>query len=1402
MEHLEQHELFASKASRPKATRLELPSLQGQDLDEHFWTIGRRAAQPWLSYAESFAQATIASPPVPRVEEDDKDAWTPDSWLVLDETLRKDEPIRPATFSMQPGWTKYPFMRTHDGGIAGLGQPESVPYPDVNDKALVFDVEVMIQESHFPVMATAVSENAWYSWVSPWLLQRGERCESKAHLIPLGPRDGTAPPRLVIGHHAGFDRAAVLDEYTLESTMIRWLDTMSLHVATSGISSPQRAAWAEHSKARLAKKLNKAMATQHVENQTRAQIRKLLQTSEFDENELSQLSVDNLGNLQEAISDYLHENEHLLNSSFGATSASDTTESEDKVQTLWQDVTSNNSLADVAALHCNIQLDKEARNVFTDGTSRETILKQLPDLLAYCATDVSTTFSVFAKVWPAFRQSCPHPVTMAGVLGLGSTFLPVDQNWPLYLSSASSKFDEMSAQVTSTLKDLSKQLMESGVQAIDAHPDSEGWWKTDPWYGQLDWSPKRPKVFDADSYVPAWWKEKVANFAKPLSARHKFVPLLLQLTCDGYPVTVDSANPKKWVFVRDGEEHPLAASPLSQSMFKKHEILSEAGPLGAQSLLAIQEGNKDMDQLLRQLAEWQKEHGDRADLRLSQLDWTAVPYHDPNLSTPWWPKWYWDLYSIAEKSLEVTIRSKIAPLLLKIAWDGAPIYRSREHGWVYRVDDNHNQHKILTFSLEADKHLWHGCFSKLPHTNGDGSNVGNPFSKGFLPFFESGRLKSLHPSESGGQAAKAALEMNAQCSYWISARDRIEKQFVVWDGEAGTNMGFPPHPGSEQRGLILPQVISMGTVTRRAIEKTWLTASNAKKNRIGSELKSMVRAPEGWSIVGADVDSEELWICSVMGDAQFGMHGATAIGWMTLEGSKTEGTDLHSKTAAILGTSRNEAKVFNYSRIYGAGIRHATQLLLKANPSMPIEEALGRAKALYAATKGQTTRSSNVFGRKFWFGGTESFVFNKLEEIAMSDEPKTPALGCGITAALSKRYLPKSADRARQDFMPSRINWVVQSSGVDYLHLLIVGMDHLCRTYDISARFMLSVHDEVRYLAKDEDRFRAALALQIANLWTRAMFAYRLNMDDLPESCAFFSAVDIDRVLRKEVDDPCVTPSQPNAIPPGQSLDIHSLLQIQSTLNRRGQTGLQESISQVNASAEDEYPPYKPSLQKHRCVSEEDLLFLQAQASPYLEEVVALDRRCKRQKRSNLRSSRGVFGNTVRNYSTQRGAAAPLATTEHILQAMVLLLPRRPILSPQPRPVRKTLEHKRPRKPKSPTKFYLPGSLLRPSLYNKPMLRVKPGFKIQTTMMMQARRNARLKRLQNWDESVEICQLADIEALATYKENEFESAAEWRTYAPELITLQKSLTRSFKNKCSINSIASIVGRPWCSLQIN
>lgn len=49
---------------------------------------------------------------------------------------------------------------------------------------------------------------------------------------------------------------------------------------------------------------------------------------------------------------------------------------------------------------------------------------------------------------------------------------------------------------------------------------------------------------------------------------------------------------------------------------------------------------------------------------------------------------------------------------------------------------------------------------------------------------------------------------------------------------------------------------------------------SSQRDRVGSELKAMVQVPPGYHLVGADVDSQELWIAAVLGEAQFaGMHG-------------------------------------------------------------------------------------------------------------------------------------------------------------------------------------------------------------------------------------------------------------------------------------------------------------------------------------------------------------------------------------------------------------------------------------------------------------------------------------------------------------------------------------------------
>ena len=745
------------------------------------------------------------------------------------------------------------------------------------------------------------------------------------------------------------------------------------------------------------------------------------------------------------------------------------------------------------------------------------------------------------------------------------------------------------------------------------------------------------------------------------------VPFLLNLAFDGAPVTYSSEH--GWHTVVNGQITRLPPpgakgkvvsllTPKTCPRHLKSGRLTSNNPSLAEAIARGDRSETTRESLIT-LAKvtLSNRSSHESDPWLSQLDWTVRKPKKVKSELPpvIWPKWYWDLTApkkdLPPGTVDITIRTRFAPLLLKLSWQGWPLFRSKEHGWTFRVPvdgEFTSRTKALTFKKEEDAELaavneeqlpapkaegesvipsFH--FYKLPHKDGEKANVGNPLAKTFIAYSQDGTLTSPDGT------AKDALDLNAQCSYWISARDRVLKQMVVWQN-CSRDLGFPV--GSEQRkwGVILPQVVTMGTVTRRAIEKTWLTASNAKKNRVGSELKSMVQAPDGYAIVGADVDSEELWISSVMGDAQFGVHGATAIGWMTLEGTKAAKTDLHSKTADILGISRDQAKVFNYSRIYGAGGKHAVLLLLQANPGMTSAQAKELADQLYASTKGKNTHHERLFGRKFWYGGTESFVFNKLEEIAASDHPNTPALGCGITYALSKEHLPSEYGK---DYMPSRINWAVQSSGVDYLHLLIVSMEYLITKYDINARYLISVHDELRYLVAEEDKHRAALALQIANLWTRCLFAFKLGMGDLPQGVAWFSAVDVDKVLRKEVDMPCVTPSHPDPIPPGESLDITQVLEKTNngSLWRDGQRmpgvsgGEDNLVGDLDGYAE-------PNCLAHRADS---AAWLKAQATDDLREIKFLHKELSGSESVGPGRGKRISGSTKSARGKSSGTDAP-----------------------------------------------------------------------------------------------------------------------------------------------------------------
>ena len=418
-EHLRSHNLDITQGSVLPEAKFTLPPLQGQTIDEHFYNIGAKAAEPWLSLAKGFADI--------------------------------ERPPKPEYWHIQPGWTKYHYSSD------GCGYSESVSALD--EDLLVFDVETMPGIHPFAVIACAMSPTNWYSWISPWLLGLSDE---QQHLIPFG---SPQTRRVVVGHNVSYDRARILEEYHVSGTQTRFLDTMALHVAVKGISSHQRPAWMKYRKDKSEESMKKAEEFQEVMN-------KLDEVEAEIDNETDTTKKEGLKRSKEEVEESLAQ---LIPDGLD----DDVAEAE-ALSKRWEDITSANSLEDVAKLHCGIRLRKAARNDFLTHT-REEILSGIQEYLDYCWRDVDVTHAVYAKVFPEYLKACPNPVSFAGILTMGSSFLTVNHSWRDYLENSERVYSELNERVK-------QRLLELAEEARPMMEDES--WKNDVWLSQLDWTPK------------------------------------------------------------------------------------------------------------------------------------------------------------------------------------------------------------------------------------------------------------------------------------------------------------------------------------------------------------------------------------------------------------------------------------------------------------------------------------------------------------------------------------------------------------------------------------------------------------------------------------------------------------------------------------------------------------------------------------------------------------------------------------------------------------------------------------------------------------------------------------------------------------------------------------------------
>lgn len=475
---------------------------------------------------------------------------------------------------------------------------------------------------------------------------------------------------------------------------------------------------------------------------------------------------------------------------------------------------------------------------------------------------------------------------------------------------------------------------------------------------------------------------------------------------------------------------------------------------------------------------------------LKQLDWTIKTHKGKYADVPNWMRPF-----IKDPDAPIGVKSRLAHLLLKLTWEGEPLVWTESNGWCYEDRNEKSPYTVVLDGASSNDKVDH--LKKVPHPKGTGDNVGSLFSKDFVEDMAVGRLNSSLPE------AKRALEIADATSYWTSVRNRVMGRIF--------SLAFNPH--GKDAIVTIPEILCHGTVTRRTVEPLFATMCKTKKWRIGTELKTRVQAPDGWKIVGADFDGQEMQIASIYSDKwEGGFVGCSPFGHNVLSGSKEDGTDPHSTLARVGGVDRDLAKVVGFSILYGAALRAVKTYIRRKYPEKSEQDVEKFAKRMIESKKG-------VVVDGLYTGGTDSGCFNYMEQIALKQTISTlPCLGTKISSALRKDFVGN-------DFKTGRVNWTIQSSGAEILSVILTTVHWLAKEFKIPCRFVISVHDEVWFITPEKYTEQFAVMFQIAHMYTWALFQSSVGIEDLPLSRAFFSSVAIDDRIRKTPQECTVSPS-------------------------------------------------------------------------------------------------------------------------------------------------------------------------------------------------------------------------------------------------------------------------------------
>lgn len=448
--------------------------------------------------------------------------------------------------------------------------------------------------------------------------------------------------------------------------------------------------------------------------------------------------------------------------------------------------------------------------------------------------------------------------------------------------------------------------------------------------------------------------------------------------------------------------------------------------------------------------------------------------------------------------------------------------------------DNHRLSKVGKDWKYGDKTL----------TRPDGKTdiaLQTPLTNTFQPLAATEIINSVYPEVN----VKKLYEELVSLSNWKSLQSRIKKIDY-------TPTMFGPNK-SDRRLSHIPNYVVHGTQTRRAADPVFLVAPKPLETRIGGELLGQIKAPPGYKIVGADFEACESWIFSVLGDwfhnPDEPFPGASEFSLAVLCGNKEKKTDIHSLMAQKLDLKRGVAKSANFALAYSAGVVSlANTFKLSALTPITEKEARQKASAFISTNKGDKQKIEPTKLAQYDVDEAALWVPFWSDELGESVDVKQTiqtyktgiakdsfsAVNLYASARCATPFLnvpmPESLHPSNtgRDFITTKSNWTIQSTGVDVLHILLTAIQALCKKHNLTYWPCLPIHDSVSYYVPDHQINQFKAVLQTTHLLCKAYCYKSLGFDTAPALTSFFSAVDVtSRLVKTEHNPSCKTISNP-----------------------------------------------------------------------------------------------------------------------------------------------------------------------------------------------------------------------------------------------------------------------------------